>query len=246
MTLLINEVFGPTWQGEGPSAGRFCLFVRLALCNLTCKWCDTPYTWAFTQKLADAHMDGTVFDKAEEAHEMTVVQIIDELEKLWPIKEKPVLIVVSGGEPLMQQPGLVELFRELDYLGCDIQIETAGTIVPRDDLRVHVSQYNVSPKLANSGNLHAKRHKTVPLTWFSRSPVAYFKFVVADPGDLQEVDSIVERYEIPRDHVMIMPEGIETGAILDTAFAISKQVLDRGFGLTLRNHILIYGNRRGV
>ncbi|MDQ3757733.1 MAG: 7-carboxy-7-deazaguanine synthase QueE, partial [Actinomycetota bacterium] len=36
MTLVVSEVFGPTWQGEGPSVGRTAAFVRLGRCNLAC------------------------------------------------------------------------------------------------------------------------------------------------------------------------------------------------------------------
>ena len=32
-------------QGEGHSIGTPTVFLRLALCNLTCVWCDTKYTW---------------------------------------------------------------------------------------------------------------------------------------------------------------------------------------------------------
>ncbi len=52
MTLLVAEVFGPTFQGEGFSLGCRAAFVRLGRCNLDCgqgagaTWaCDTPYTW---------------------------------------------------------------------------------------------------------------------------------------------------------------------------------------------------------
>ena len=37
-------------QGEGPETGRPSIFVRLSLCNLTCVWCDTPYTWNWDDK----------------------------------------------------------------------------------------------------------------------------------------------------------------------------------------------------
>ena len=43
--LVVAEVFGPTFQGEGPSTGQRAGFVRLGRCNLDCSWCDTPYTW---------------------------------------------------------------------------------------------------------------------------------------------------------------------------------------------------------
>jgi 7-carboxy-7-deazaguanine synthase len=45
VTLPIAEIFGPTFQGEGPSAGQVAAFIRLGGCNLTCRDCDTAYTW---------------------------------------------------------------------------------------------------------------------------------------------------------------------------------------------------------
>ena len=41
MKLRVNEIFGPTIQGEGKSAGREVKFLRLSGCNLACTWCDT-------------------------------------------------------------------------------------------------------------------------------------------------------------------------------------------------------------
>ena len=39
MPLRLVEVFGPTVQGEGPTIGRRCAFVRLGRCNLDCGYC---------------------------------------------------------------------------------------------------------------------------------------------------------------------------------------------------------------
>jgi hypothetical protein len=44
-TLPVSEVFGPTFQGEGALRGAGASFIRLGGCNLTCRDCDTPYTW---------------------------------------------------------------------------------------------------------------------------------------------------------------------------------------------------------
>ena len=40
---LVKEMFGPTLQGEGAHAGRPCVFLRFAACNLECSFCDTDF-----------------------------------------------------------------------------------------------------------------------------------------------------------------------------------------------------------
>jgi 7-carboxy-7-deazaguanine synthase len=42
--LYLADVFGPTFQGEGPSTGRVAVFVRFGGCNLHCQWCVAPDT----------------------------------------------------------------------------------------------------------------------------------------------------------------------------------------------------------
>ena len=77
--MRINEIFGPTIQGEGKSAGRRVIFIRLSMCNLHCSWCDTPYTW---------NWEGTnfshplKFNRELETHEMTVSEIVQEVKSL--------------------------------------------------------------------------------------------------------------------------------------------------------------------
>lgn len=243
--LLVNEIFGPTIQGEGAAAGRHCLFVRLALCNLECSWCDTPYTWALTPQKAAKHASGKQYDKTTQVREMTPGQVIDALTNLWNIKVSPTMVVVSGGEPLMQRNQLPELARRLHDLGCPLHIETAGTLIPPSELTDGVAQYNVSPKLANSGNVLTKRFKPSVLAHFASLDQAWFKFVATSPADLDEIDGIVAMTGIRADRVMIMPEGVTPGGNLAVGRAIADAVIGRGFGLTLRSHILLWGDERG-
>ena len=44
--MKIAEIF-PSLQGEGKNQGKPCLFIRLAGCNLRCRWCDTPASTAW-------------------------------------------------------------------------------------------------------------------------------------------------------------------------------------------------------
>ena len=248
--LRVNEIFGPTFQGEGVHAGKICLFVRLYDCNLTCKWCDTPYTWANTPERAEQHKLKVLYNKSTEMREMSVNDVLKELGAQWKLgglygdPPSPIIVVFSGGEPMMQQEELEPLVASLALNGHDVHIETAGTIPPRGMFDRFVKHYTVSPKLANSGNRESKRYKPEILKWFANEPVAWFKFVVSDDADLEEVDNIVFSCGILRQKVQIMPEGTNVDGIMAKAINLAPAVLRRGYGMSLRNHILIWGNER--
>lgn len=248
--IEINEIFGPTVQGEGAAAGRHCLFIRVAQCNLECTWCDTAYTWAFSKSKIDKHVDankrgGEPYDKSENVIPMTVNEILAKAEELWPIKEKPLMIVISGGEPLMQQTKLIPLIQQLDRWGCDVHIETAGTIKPTPDFDRYVTQYNVSPKLAHSGNVLSKRRKRDVIDYFADNGKAWFKFVVQRHGgveesDFFEVDEIVREHGIKPQRIMIMPEGNTIVGNIESAQSWSQWAIDRGYGISFRTHVLLW------
>lgn len=239
--MRVAEVFGPTLQGEGPSAGTPAVFVRLWGCNLDCAWCDTPYTWDVTGR------NGTVYDRARESHDMTVDEVAaDVFARIGGLEACavgwPGVVVITGGEPLLQASPLLQLIDALDPL--PIEIETNGTRAPIiDDGRV---AYNVSPKLA-----HAETSKEslrpdmlvhyAQLAW---SPVA-FKFVATDPSDLDEVDDAAEVAGLPADQVWIMPEGRDRFTIMDRAMALAEPVIARGYRLSTRLHVLLWGDERG-
>jgi 7-carboxy-7-deazaguanine synthase len=227
VALTVSEVFGPTVQGEGPSIGRRCGFVRLGRCNQACTFCDTPYTW-----------DWDRFDPAVELNEMAVDDVLSQLDAM-----DVDMVVVTGGEPLLQQRGVEALLGAVKERGWRVEIETAGTIAPTmaDGL---VDQWNVSPKLANSGNPFERRYKPDVLSAFQATGRAVFKFVVCEPSDLDEVDAMVE--ECALGDVWIMPEGIDAATLERRSRQLAEDVIKRGWNLTTRLHILIWGDRRGV
>lgn len=244
--MFVSEIFGPTIQGEGASMGRHCLFVRLADCNLECTWCDTPYTWAFTENKAAKTETGVRFDRTTNRIEMSTSTIVESLINLWPIYVLPTTIVISGGEPLMQAEALVELAEVLSYkMSNSIHIETAGTLKVPPTLDTHVAQYNVSPKLEHSGNLLSKRFKPEVLSWFAATPRAWFKFVLRSVDDFAQVDKIVTECGIDYNRVMVMPEGITAEQNLSTARLIVDEATRRGYGLSFRAHILLWNDVRG-
>ena len=228
--LAVSEVFGPTFQGEGPSAGRRCGFVRLARCNLTCRWCDTPYTW-----------DWTRFDAKKESVELDVAAIAERVAALGSVRTA----VLTGGEPLLQQRELAELAARLRAAGKRVEVETNGTIVPDAALVDAVDQWNVSPKLASSGNLPIAREKADALAWFAAAPNAFFKLVITSPADVEEAAALVERHRVPASRVVLMPEGTAAETIVERSRWLAEAAVARGYRLGSRLHVLLWGDTRG-
>lgn len=225
-TLAVNEIFGPTLQGEGKNIGMPCMFLRLAGCNLACSWCDTKYAW-----------DWKHYDSRAEIHPTPWLDVYHALSQ-----SKVRNLVVSGGEPMLQQKTLQNLANALHGDKWHVEIETAGTIKPITSELVDL--FTVSPKLENSQNPLSKRLRADALTAFADSNRAVFKFVVCDMDDFDEIDALVERFHLR--NVYIMPEGVTNAALQDGAERIVQAVLDRGYNLTMRLQVALYGKRRGV
>jgi 7-cyano-7-deazaguanosine (preQ0) biosynthesis protein QueE len=229
----VAEIFGPTLQGEGPSLGRRCSFLRLSGCNLRCSWCDTPYTWDWTG------VNGVAHDPSIERRRLDVAAILDQITQ-----HGTDMLVVSGGEPLLQQRRLLPLLQHLAGTGVRIEVETAGTIAPLPELVDAVARFNVSPKLANSGNPLQRRHRAQALGALQATGRAAWKFVAVTTGDLDEIAALVAEHALAP--VWVMPEGTTAETVIARMRELAPAVQQRGWNLTTRLHVLLYGNRRGV
>ncbi|HLM29695.1 MAG TPA: 7-carboxy-7-deazaguanine synthase QueE [Acidimicrobiales bacterium] len=225
--LVVAEVFGPTFQGEGPSAGRRAGFVRLGRCNLDCAWCDTPYTW-----------DWRRFDPAVELSAEPVEGIVARLAEM-----APEIVVITGGEPLLQQRRLVPLLVACREGGWPVEIETNGTLAPDPAVVALVAGWNVSPKLANSGVPRERRVRPDALAALLATGRAVFKFVATSPDDLDEIAELADAHDLSP--IWVMPEGIDAATVLDRARSLAAPTLARGWNLTPRLHILLWGDERG-
>ncbi|MFE4359904.1 MULTISPECIES: 7-carboxy-7-deazaguanine synthase QueE [Streptomycetaceae] len=223
--LLVAECFGPTFQGEGPSIGQQSLFVRLSRCNLHCPGCDTPETW-----------DWSRFD----LREVSTRRGVEDLAA-WVTARSPRLVVVTGGEPLLQQPQLVDLVQLLS--GRRVEVETNGTVVPRPELVESVAAFNVSPKLEAFAAPGDRRIVPKALEALAACGKARFKFVVHEAAELDEVASLVETFSLP--DVWIMPEGTSSETVLGGMRELADEVLERGWNLTPRLHTLLWEDERG-
>ena len=221
------EIFA-SLQGEGPSVGRPCAFVRLSRCNLACNWCDTAYTWRFTE-----------FDRKANQVALSEEETAARIMALGQDR-----LVITGGEPLLQGAALARMVALLD--GMTVEIETNGTIAPHPELDPVVAQYNVSPKLAHSGNSAELALLPERLAGWAAEPKAYFKFVISAPNDLTEVLELIERHAIDPARVYLMPEGTDSATLRAREVWLAPLALQNGLRLSDRLHIHLYGDSRGT
>lgn len=226
-SVLVAEIFD-SLQGEGRNLGAPSTFLRLSHCNLACSWCDTPYTW-----------DWSRFDQASEIKQWDVDALADDLNERGPAS-----LVITGGEPLLQAQALENLIPRL--AGHFVEVETAGTIIPSHALIELVDQWNVSPKLASSQNPLKRRRKTEALEAFAKLRGAEFKFVIGDDKDLAEADELAESLGLSPESVWLMPEGTDATSINEGAKRLVPECLRRGWHLSYRLHVALYGDQRGV
>lgn len=223
--MKISEIFF-SLQGEGSLLGVPSVFVRTTGCNLRCSWCDTPYTsWQ------------------PEGDEIPLDDLIARV-LAYPARHA----VLTGGEPMLQ-PQLVPLSETLRRAGWHITIETAGTV----DAPVACDLMSISPKLANSTPTgdwairHENTRLNLPVLRALMAKCAYqLKFVIADPADLPEIQSLLAALPADPAQVILMPEGTNAETLRERSQWIAPICLEHGYRFSPRLHVDLWGNRRGV
>lgn len=242
LVLAADDTGGPeifaSLQGEGPSAGVPVAFVRLSRCNLACTWCDTAYTWHFEGDNRE-HRDGVTFDRKVNQVSLDPKNAADRIAALGQNR-----LVITGGEPLMQGGALADMLAHLPDM--EIEIETNGTTKAPSHVDIRVDQYNVSPKLAHSGNAADLALIPERLDFYASDPRAFFKFVIAAPEDLDEVLGLQRRYRFKPGHVFLMPEGTDSETLRQREQWLAPLCLKHGFRMSDRMHIHLYGDTRGT
>jgi 7-carboxy-7-deazaguanine synthase len=208
-------------QGEGVTAGRPAVFVRLQGCSVGCGWCDTKYSW----------------DPAA-GREVTLDGLLDEVAA-FPCRR----VVVTGGEPL-ESPLFTPLVGALAERGDTVEVETSGTLAPPADAPPSI-QWNVSVKLAGSGVAEKRRINGGAIRALLERD-AWWKLVVSEPGEVAEVLRLTERFALPRERVLLQPEGLRPEELAARSPWIVEACKAHGFRFSPRLHVLIWGARRGV
>ena len=228
-TLPVAEIFGPTVQGEGPYAGRPARFVRFGGCNLSCAWCDTPYTW-----------DGARFDLRSQITAMSVEAIVDTLAP------DGGLIVLTGGEPMLyaERPAFTRLLKRLTEAGCGIHVESNATLVPSPSVVELVDVFVLSPKLdhtqAHAGDVLLRGWADIA----TRAEV-HLKIVCADRRDVCAAAVLASSMNWPADRTWVMPLGTTAHELAMCWPEILNAAIEYGVNATHRLHILAWGDIRG-
>ena len=225
--MQVNEIF-KSIQGEGPNFGKPAIFLRTAQCNLKCTWCDTKYTW-----------DWKNYDFQKEVKEMTTDEVKDAISAL-EIKH----LVITGGEPLLQQDDLADL---LSFLKPDfyVEVETNCTILPNKMLTDLVDQWNVSPKTKNSGNPLELCENNECYYFFANQENCFFKYVVENETDIPEIKKFVTKYKIPEKRVQLMAQASTKEEISMREKSISELAKSHNFEFSPRLHVAMWGSQRG-
>ena len=227
ISVKISEVF-ESIQGEGTNSGKTAIFLRTAECNLRCTWCDTKYTW-----------DWKNFNYADEVKEVSIKGIRQTLEQS-SIRH----LVITGGEPLIQQDDLAEL---LTFLKPEfyVEVETNGTILPNNALSALVYQWNVSHKTKNSGNPEKLCDNSECYVFFSKQKNCYFKYVVEGADDLVEIKKLISKYSLDKNKVLLMPQASTKSEIISREKIVSKIAKNSKLRYSPRMHVSMWGNQRG-
>lgn len=233
-TLPVSEQFGPTIQGEGRHAGRPVQFLRLGGCNLSCSWCDTPYTW-----------DATRHDLRAELTSISARDIVNAA-----IPDMPV--VLSGGEPMMyaRTDALAYVVSGLRARGCEVHVETNGTIHPQADaIRYGVDHFTISPKLGHAGPHKRSQSPLLDRAWLTDPSITGrtdMKFVVRDGEDVREVAHIVDGWDWPRTRTSVMPLGTTAEELGERWPGVCDAAARAGLNVSHRLHVLAWGDTRGT
>lgn len=219
--MKINEIFGPTIQGEGPFIGMPAIFIRTHGCIAPfCSFCDTPYTW----------------NGKEKGLEMTISEIVKKIKSL---SQETKLIVITGGEPFMQEE-VYTLANVLAHKKYYVQFETSGKAKINKENFKSLENISIvmSPKVYNEYFV-VDGAKTV-------QSADYYKFVVSTNYDVKLVNKFVKDFSLDNQDVYLMPLGKTRKEQLHNLPYIADLCIENNYNLSARLHTLIWDKKRKV
>lgn len=231
--MKVDEIFGPTIQGEGAMAGAVTMFVRLGGCDYRCTWCDTMHA-----------VDPT---NAPAWRDMDALAVANEVARIAPQLPDGSWVTISGGNPAIWQRELPELVEGLRARGYRINIETQGS-VPNDAF-TQAELVTISPKGPTSGMStdYAKLDRCIAQA--NGGATAVLKFVIGNDDDFVFAQETAARYP----HVPVYVQPLTIGTPDDRSFPSFGELCDRVANTAALSewrvipqlHVLAWGGARG-
>ena len=225
-----------TVEGEGIYAGVPSVFMRMSMCNLTCKGfasSDSPYG-------CDSFVSWSVKNK------LTFKEIVDQYylpQDLITRLKKGAILKLTGGEPLIQQK---QLFKFIAYLKRRfnfvprIDFETNATIMPIDNWYDVECTYTTSPKLKSNGDAEELRYKPEVLNFHARN-FSTFKFVVQTEDDIKEInEKYVDRFNIKNERVFLMPCCGSRKELIERSLQVVEWCKEYNYSYSPRLQLLVW------
>ncbi|MFW5706593.1 MAG: 4Fe-4S cluster-binding domain-containing protein [Bacteroidota bacterium] len=231
--LEIAEFFYDTIQGEGINLGQPAAFLRVKHCTQNCWWCDTKAVWRAGNPYT--------FDELWELIDKT-----DLVEKL----RRGQHLILTGGSPLKQQKRLtlfLEAFMRRYGFKPFTEVENECTLMPYPDFSRLVDVWNNSPKLSHSGNPDKLRYRPDILRHMSSLPNAWFKFVIVQEKDWQEIQQgFLEPGLIRRNQIILMPLGGNREELYRNREMVVEMAIRETVRYCSREHIVLWDKKTGV
>jgi len=248
MKINVSEYFHSI-QGEGKTQGINAIFLRLQSCNLQCGGIGTTKD----QKL---HNGATwrcdtieVWLKGEAIETSRLAEIFE--QKGWLSRLKTgTHLVITGGEPLLQQKPIIEFVKLLEeQYGAKpfLEIETNGTILPTKTMIKITDLFNCSPKLKNSGELLPRRYKPEVVSQLINTHKTIFKFVMDKKEDWEEIKTEwVNTLNIPLKLIYLMPSADNDWILKRNSQIVSEICIQNNINFSNRLQVQLWNKTTGV
>lgn len=247
--ILSDDKVFYTIEGEGEYIGIPSVFMRLAMCNLTCSaWsspdspngCDSFISWSVKNKMSFQQIWDEFFSP-------------DGKNYTWHIEEGAFL-KITGGEPLIQQQQLIKFVKwlnkkqeeihGLDFRYAWIDFETNATLMPSEEWYdfPNIVTFTTSPKLSTNGDSVLKTYKPDVIDWHVKHKSG-FKFVVTSEGDIDEIWSkYVLPHKIFTDRIWFMPCCGSRKEHIENAAAVAEYAKTYHVHFSPRLQLIIWDN----
>lgn len=237
--IILSEIFQGI-QGEGLTQGKNSLFLRFSNCNLSCGACDSMFTWK----------DGEEYD----------------LEYVYDLINKVDNVVFTGGEPLLDDnwKDIIYIINNVGIYNKNWEVETNGSI--KQDLSNLITDedyyemypdilFNISPK----GNfnqaadpdhifLDELKKEIKLLEYFNEIQYTHYivKFLFENEEDFEYIENMIKKYNIPNYKIYLQPKATTEERIKELILKYYDYIIEKGWNISFRSHIWLFGNKRGV